>query len=79
MISQSRLSVPQASSSFKRLDMYTFTYATPTLITEALHIVTRVQLHTFNNCYSDLMPYTALANSYGVSVYDVYQFQDHAL
>ena len=78
MISQSHLSIAKASSSFKHLDMYTFTYATPTLITEALHLVTRIQLRTFNDCYSDLMPYTALANSYGVSVYDVYQFQDHA-
>ena len=25
----------------------------------------------FNDCYSVLMPYTALANSYGVSVCDV--------
>ena len=32
----------------------------------------------FNECYNVLMPYTALANSYGVSVYDAYQFQDHA-
>ena len=26
----------------------------------------------FNDYYSDLMPYTVPANSYGVSVYDVY-------
>ena len=32
----------------------------------------------FNNVYSELMPYTALANSYGVSVYDMYQFKGHA-
>ena len=30
--------------SFKRPDTHTFTYATPTLITEALQLVTRVQL-----------------------------------
>ena len=30
-----------------------------------------------NDCYGELMPYTALANSYGVSVYDVYQLQGH--
>ena len=29
----------------------------------------------FNNFYSELMPYTALANCYGVSAYDAYQFQ----
>ena len=77
MISRSRLSIAQASSSFKRLDMHTFTYATPTFTNKVLHLVTRVQLRTFNDCYSDLIPYTALANSYGVSVYDTYQFQDH--
>ena len=32
----------------------------------------------FNNCYCELIPYTALANSYGVSVYDVYQYQGHS-
>ena len=32
----------------------------------------------FNNCYSELIPYTVLVNSYGVSVYDVYHFQGHA-
>ena len=34
----------QASSSFKCLDTHTFKYATPTLITEALHLVTQAQL-----------------------------------
>ena len=32
----------------------------------------------FNDCYNELMPYTALANSYEVSAYDAYQFQGHA-
>ena len=32
----------------------------------------------FNEYYSELMPYTVLANSYGFSVYDEYQFQGHA-
>ena len=40
----SHLSITQASSSFKRLDMRTFTYATPTFIPEVLHLVTLVQL-----------------------------------
>ena len=48
--------------------MRTLMYATPTLITEALRLVTRVQLRTFNHCYSKLTPYTELADSYGVSV-----------
>ena len=51
--------------------MHTFKYATPTLITEALHLVTQVRLLLIH-CYSELMPYTMLDNSYGVSVYDVY-------
>ena len=51
--------------------MRTFTYATPTLITEALHLVIQAQLLLT----SELMPYAALANSYGISVYDAYQFQ----
>ena len=29
----------------------------------------------FNDCYRELMPYTVLANCYGVSAYDAYQFQ----
>ena len=44
LIARSRLSVTQASSSFKRLDSLTFTYATPTFITEALCLVMLVQL-----------------------------------
>ena len=37
-------------------------YATSTFITEALRLVTQVQL-LFNDCYSELTPYTVLANS----------------
>ena len=44
IISQSHLSKAKLSSSFKRFSKRTFMYATPTLITEALHLVTRVQL-----------------------------------
>ena len=44
IISRSRLSIAQASYSFKRLDMWMFTYATPTIITEALRLVTSLQL-----------------------------------
>ena len=29
----------------------------------------------FNDCYSELMPYTALVICYRVSAYDMYQFQ----
>ena len=32
----------------------------------------------FNGSYSELTPYTAIANSYWVSFYDVYQCQGHA-
>ena len=49
-------------------------YAISTLITEALHLVTQVQLF-FDDHYSELMLFTVLANSYWVSVYDAYQYQ----
>ena len=44
LTTRSRLSVAHASSSFKLFDTHTFTYATPTFITEALSLVTQVQL-----------------------------------
>ena len=75
-MSRSHLSIVQPSSSFKRLDTHTFMYATHTLLAEVLRLVTQVQL--FLITYSEIMPYIALANSYWVSVYDVYQFQGYA-
>ena len=57
LITQIRLSIAQANSSFNRLDRCTPTHATPTVITEASTIV------VFNDCFSGLMPYTVLANS----------------
>ena len=56
--------------------MRTLTYATSNLITEVLCLVTQVQLLLTTN--SELMPYTALANCYGVSAYDAYQFRGDA-
>ena len=44
LIACSHLSITQASSYFKCLDTCTFTYATPTFITEALRLVMLVQL-----------------------------------
>ena len=44
LITLSHLSVAQASSSFNRLDTCTPTHDTPTLITEALCLVTQAQL-----------------------------------
>ena len=44
LITRSQLSIAQASSSFKCLNMSTFTYATATFITEVLHLVTQVQI-----------------------------------
>ena len=44
LITRSRLSISQDSSSFKHLNMHTFTYATPTFIIEVLCLVTQVQL-----------------------------------
>ena len=42
LITCSFFSMILASSSFKCLDMHTFTYATPTFITEALCLVTQL-------------------------------------
>ena len=44
IMNQSCLSIAQPSSSVKSLNTCTFMYATPTLITEVLHLVIRVQL-----------------------------------
>ena len=44
LITQCRLSIPKASSSFKCLNTHKFTYTTPTYITEALRLLTQVQL-----------------------------------
>ena len=44
LITHSRLSITQASSSIKCLDMCAFTHAIPTFITEAFRLVTQVQL-----------------------------------
>ena len=49
----------------------------PLYVTEALHLVAQVQL-LFNNRYSELAPYTTLANSYWVSFHEAYQCQGHA-
>ena len=80
IISQSHLSVAQASSAFELLDTHNimFTYATCTLITEMLWSSCYLSTTVFNDCYSELTPYTVLANSYWVSVYDTYQCQGHA-
>ena len=45
LISESRLSTAQASSSLKCNGMCTFTYATLTIINEAFPLVTQVQLY----------------------------------
>ena len=54
--------------------MRTFMYATPTFITASCNS----SKAAFNDCYSELMLYTVLANSYWVSVYDAYQLQSYA-
>ena len=68
--------IPYNTNSFKCLKTCTFTYATPTFITEAHYLVTQVQL--LLTTYSEFTPYTALANSCWVSLHDVYQCQGHA-
>ena len=44
LITHNCLSITQASSSFELLDTRTFMYTTPTFITEAVHLITYVQL-----------------------------------
>ena len=57
----------------------TFTYTTPTFITEAFcRISYYPSTAAFNNCYSELIPYTALAYLNWISFYDSYQFQGNA-
>ena len=55
--------------------MCTPTHTTPTLITETLCLDTQVQLLLMTVS----VPYTALANSYWVSVCDTYQLQGHRI
>ena len=50
-------------------------YATPTLITEVLCLVTQVHTTALNYCYSELIPYTVLTCSYWISFHDSYQCQ----
>ena len=54
LTTRSCLSIAQASSFIKLFDTRTFTYATPTFITEALSLVTQVQVFlttaTVNQC-----------------------------
>ena len=61
----------QASSSFEHLDTFMFMYTTPTLITEAPHLVIQVQLLLT----SESTPYIVLPNLYLVTFYDEYQCQ----
>ena len=58
--------------------MYMFTYTTPTFVTEALCLSYYSSTAAFNNCYSELTPYTMVANSYCVIFHDAYQCQGHA-
>ena len=77
IISQIYLSIAQPSSSFKHHDTHTFMYVHVrpyNLSALSCYLSTAA----FNECYSEIIPYTALANSYGVSIYDVHQFQSHA-
>ena len=42
----------------------------PLNVTKAHHLVTRVATTAFNDCYSKLVPYKALAKSYWVRYHD---------
>ena len=58
---------------FKCLNTCTFTYATPTFITEGVCFVTQVQLLLMTVTCSELMAYTELVYSYWVSFHNVLQ------
>ena len=76
IISRNRLSVAQPSSSFKRLDTRTFTYVAPThnLSTPSCYSSTAV----FNDCYSELTPYTVIAGDQWVKSGD-WELEDHMI
>ena len=44
LLTQSCLSIAQASFSFKCLNVHMFSYATPAFVTEVLYLVTHVQM-----------------------------------
>ena len=60
LIAQSRLSVTQASSSFKRLVTRTPTYATPTFIIKTIRLATSV----LNDCKSEFMAYGLVSTTH---------------
>ena len=53
--------------------MRTFMYATPILIIEVLSCYSSKAI--FIDCYSELTLYIVLANCYGISAYNAYQFK----
>ena len=71
LIIQSSLSTAQASTSFTWLDIRTSASTTPTFITEALCLVTQLQVF-LNDCYSELTAYAMLAHSCWDSFLDMY-------
>ena len=62
LITQRRLSVAQASSSFEFLGRCVPAHSIPTFVTEALHLVVYVRLF-LNDYESEVMAYTVLACS----------------
>ena len=62
LITRSRLSAAQTSSSFKWLETHTSTSTMPTFKTEALHLL-KLTTVVLNDCYSEVMAYTVLAYS----------------
>ena len=71
-MTRSRLSIAYVSSSFKWLDTFTFASTIPTFITQVLHRVTYFTTAVLNECYSEVMAYTALAYSCWASFHDAY-------
>ena len=52
--------------------MCMFMYTTLTFITETFVLLLKYSIAAFNDCYSELTTYTALAFSYWIGFHDVY-------
>ena len=77
LLTQNHLPIAQASSSFKLLDTYVYAYLCYNHLYNWSTLSCYSSTAVFNECYSELMPYTVPGNSYAVSVYNAYQFQGH--
>ena len=76
LITQSRLSVAQASCSLNGLIRVHPHQLCPPLKLKCSVLL--VNYSCLNDCYSEVMAYTALANPYWASFHDTYRYLSHA-